>query len=91
MNPTNTSDVPGVVSDAIVRLSSADLFTIQHAIECRIKSLEELHWRAVAMGATDPIYRNIALEIEKNKKADSAICVLFEAQFKPNTKVSRGA
>lgn len=57
---------------------------IQHAIEYRIKSLEELHWRAVAMGATDPLYRNIALEIEKNKKAESAICALFEAQFKPN-------
>lgn len=76
----------GVVCDALVRLSSADLFVIQHAIECRVKSLEDLHWRAVAMGATEPLYRNIALEIDKNKKAESAICALFEAQFKPNTK-----
>lgn len=62
-------------------LKSADLHVIQSAIAFKIKSLEELHMRGAAMGATEPFYKNIRTEIQKYMDADRAICELFESQY----------
>lgn len=63
------------------KLKSPDLFVIQDAINFRIQYLKDLHWRGVSMGATEPFYKNIALEIKKNQDALNALGELFESQY----------
>lgn len=63
------------------KLSCDALILIQRALDFRESHLEVLHWQAVALGATDPLYRNIAQEIAKIGKARSELAAVYESQF----------
>lgn len=62
-------------------LSCASLLVIQAALDHRERALETLHWQAVAFGATNPLYRNIATECGKLTAARAELAEVYEAQF----------
>lgn len=66
-------------------LSCQSFLVIQQALDHRAKSLETIHWQAVAFGATDPLYRNLAIEGSKIEKARHELATIYEEQFDRTT------
>jgi hypothetical protein len=69
------------------KLSFLELEVLLDCVEESLQALKKLHRNAVAFGATEPLYSNIADRVAKIQKAKSDLGALFEAQF---AKVSDG-
>lgn len=64
-------------------LSADSLILIRHALDQRYAYLKDLHWNAVAFGATNPFIRNVAEEQGLIDKAREELGKTYEAQFPP--------
>lgn len=63
------------------RLTADSLNLLIACADSEIARLNALHWSAVGMGATNPLYRNIQIQIAKIEAAKTNVAKAFEAQF----------